>query len=228
MICETFVIAPHPDDETIACAGMIMERIRQGRSVNVVLLTDGAQSHAACFGIEDDPTPERLAAIRAGEFRRVLALLGVAPNKIKMLGFPDTALAQSADQATKALQALLDRKDIAEIVFPSAYDMHRDHQAAHDIVNNTLSRMNICPRRICYTIWPEPDRKLPEPDLEMDIADHLDRKRNAMALYASQVERITPKQPEAVLPAAFLESVLNRPVERFWTTPEATRADNAG
>ncbi|WP_022661594.1 PIG-L deacetylase family protein [Paucidesulfovibrio longus] len=225
MKSETFVIAPHPDDETIACAGMIMERIRQGRSVSVVLLTDGSKSHSACFGIEDDPTPERLAKIRAEEFRRVLALLGVDQKKVAALGFPDTALAQSTAQASEALQALLDGKDIAEIVYPSAYDMHRDHQAAHYIVNNTLSRMNICPRRICYTIWPEPDRKLPEPDFVMDIADHLDTKHKAMALYASQLERISPKQPEAVLPAAFLEPVLNCPVERFWTTPQATGAE---
>ena len=41
------VVAPHPDDESLACGGLIAEARAQGRLVRVVIVSDGTGSHPA-------------------------------------------------------------------------------------------------------------------------------------------------------------------------------------
>ena len=57
------VIAPHPDDETLGCGGLIIRERLAGRLVRIVFLTDGSQSH------RDHPslTPTALAKLRKAE-----------------------------------------------------------------------------------------------------------------------------------------------------------------
>ena len=39
------VIAPHPDDESLGCGGLIADACRQGVGAKVVIVSDGAGSH---------------------------------------------------------------------------------------------------------------------------------------------------------------------------------------
>jgi LmbE family N-acetylglucosaminyl deacetylase len=39
------VVAPHPDDESLACGGLLAEACRQGLRGTVVIVSDGAGSH---------------------------------------------------------------------------------------------------------------------------------------------------------------------------------------
>ena len=39
------ILAPHPDDESLGCGGLIAACVAAGRSPLVVILTDGAGSH---------------------------------------------------------------------------------------------------------------------------------------------------------------------------------------
>lgn len=213
------IIAPHPDDETIACAGTILDRLQHGISVHIVLMTDGRHSHSACFGILKSPSPKEIAKIRAHEFNRVVAFLGVAAENITTFGFPDAALENHLSEATIAMQQVLMQKEqsITEIFYPSAYDTHPDHRAAYRITNNALATLPTRPKRHCYTIWNGNPALLPPPDLEIDISLHLATKQQAISMYTSQVDRITPQQPTSVLTSALLAPILSNPVEYFWT-----------
>ncbi|MGE4293192.1 MAG: PIG-L deacetylase family protein [Desulfovibrio sp.] len=228
MRSETLVVAPHPDDETIACGGTILDRLKQGRVVRVVLLTDGRNSHSICFGIHQDPDPEQVATLRAAEFQQALALLGVATGNIHCLGFCDAALESSIAPATAALAALLKpcQTRITEVFFPASFDAHPDHQAAHRIVDHALNQLGIYPERLCYAVWPDAEHSQAPADREIDISAHLETKARALSLYVSQVQRITPEQPEAVLPAAMLAAIRKSPVERFWNASVSDESKN--
>ena len=39
------VMAPHPDDESLACGGLIAEACRQRFQVRIIVVSDGAGSH---------------------------------------------------------------------------------------------------------------------------------------------------------------------------------------
>src|SRR5437764_1402057 len=43
------VLAPHPDDEVIACGGLVAQHIRERRTVRVVVATAGAQAGDAAL-----------------------------------------------------------------------------------------------------------------------------------------------------------------------------------
>lgn len=213
----SLIIAPHPDDETLACGGTLQDRLARGHDVRIVVLTDGRASHLACFGITERPSPDELARMRAAEFRRVAALLGVPEQNVLLLGFPDARLAEHEAQAAQRLQAVLPPlgDTLREVFYPSALETHPDHLAAHRIVNAALDGLDARPLQIRYTIWPREDALRPEANLEVGIGAYLPVKRRAMALYVSQMERIAPAQPAPVLEPEMLANFLEEPVERF-------------
>src|SRR5258708_3020411 len=41
---QLLVLAPHPDDEVIGCGGVVARHLRDGRRVQVIVATDGAEA----------------------------------------------------------------------------------------------------------------------------------------------------------------------------------------
>src|SRR6476469_4299277 len=99
------VAAPHPDDEVLGCAGMIVWLVEQGHDVRIVAVTDGAASHAESSRIE----PAALVECRALERAHALARLGLADVETTRLGFPDAAVRDHEDELAGALAPELDR-----------------------------------------------------------------------------------------------------------------------
>ena len=60
------VVAPHPDDESLACGGLIADACRQGLRGTVVIVSDGVGSHPNSRAYP----PDRLKSLREGEARR--------------------------------------------------------------------------------------------------------------------------------------------------------------
>lgn len=91
------VVSPHPDDETLACGGLIQRALSRGAQVSVVVLTNGdafPASAAAVFKrIDLSPSDYvRLGKVRRQEVTRALGILGVAQDRIALLGYPDRGL----------------------------------------------------------------------------------------------------------------------------------------
>jgi len=101
------VLAPHPDDETLAFGGLVTAYTRAGKPVEVVVVTDGDGYCDACrlwkgasmrgpmCGAEDLLNPATPAADSFGEVRRAesaaaAAILGRRPPRF--LGYPDTGI----------------------------------------------------------------------------------------------------------------------------------------
>jgi LmbE family N-acetylglucosaminyl deacetylase len=91
------VVAPHPDDETLCCAGAIQRVLHAGGRVSIVWLTSGDGSPLGSLVIEHSllADPVRMRAYgrqRMTEARAATARLGVTPAGQLFLGYPDGGL----------------------------------------------------------------------------------------------------------------------------------------
>ncbi|MEZ5409200.1 MAG: PIG-L family deacetylase [Acidimicrobiales bacterium] len=119
-IGRVVVVAPHPDDESLAC-GMLLAAAAAGRiEIRVIAVTDG---EAAYPGLD----PAALAALRRAEQEAALAELGVAASALSRLGLPDGAVADHTDELAAAIAPHLERRTL--LVAPSIHDWHPDHEA---------------------------------------------------------------------------------------------------
>ncbi len=88
------VVAPHPDDETLCCAGVIQRVVRAGGRASVVWITSGDASELDLLLIERSlllqPAKLRdLAVRRMHEARAATTLLGITIDGQLFLGYPD-------------------------------------------------------------------------------------------------------------------------------------------
>ena len=93
------VFAPHPDDETIACGGMIAQTTARGDEASIVILADGRYSHKSKFKIWPNPKPERIKAIRKREAIKSAYVLGIKMENIQFMDFEDRTLVQHMAEA---------------------------------------------------------------------------------------------------------------------------------
>ena len=91
------VVAPHPDDETLCCAGAIQRVLQGGGRVSIVWLTSGDGSPLGSLVIEHsllaDPVKMRAYGLqRMSEARAATARLSLTPAGQLFLGYPDGGL----------------------------------------------------------------------------------------------------------------------------------------
>jgi len=91
---RVLILAPHPDDETIACAGVIQEALKAGAKVKVIYLTNGDHNEFA-FVVYEKRIPMRkgefvhLGQVRQEESTKAMKFLGLSENDLVFLGYPD-------------------------------------------------------------------------------------------------------------------------------------------
>jgi LmbE family N-acetylglucosaminyl deacetylase len=127
-----FVVAAHPDDDTIGCGGTMAMASEAGAVVRVAYLTDGSRSHpgSSRFSAAD------VAAMREVEAANALAELGVAEAPY-FFRLPDSALgslgpSERSHAVSKLSQSF--RSFAPELVLaPWQRDPHPDHVAAASI-----------------------------------------------------------------------------------------------
>jgi LmbE family N-acetylglucosaminyl deacetylase len=212
---KMIVFAPHPDDETLACGGIIMKEIREGYDVYIVLMTDGRHSHDLILGLIDPP-PEAIAKIRAIEFSEAMKILGVNLNNLFLLGFEDSKLREHVARAEERTAQILRDADPVEIYVPYRDDNHEDHRATYEIVVNGIKEANLRARLCEYPVW---NREPPQFGLKVllvDIRDQLPRKLEAISKYRSQISKCFPNQEKAILSEDFLR-ISSSSSETFYT-----------
>ncbi|HET9390403.1 MAG TPA: PIG-L family deacetylase [Steroidobacteraceae bacterium] len=88
------VVAPHPDDESLCCAGIIQRVIQVGGRVSVVWITSGDASEIDRLVIEkrvfgSTGKMRDLGERRMHEAQDAATILGLAPEHLYFLGYPD-------------------------------------------------------------------------------------------------------------------------------------------
>lgn len=94
---RVLLLSPHPDDETLCCAGMLNRARAAGAEVFVTWITagDGFEFDAALTERTLHPQGRALRALgerRVGEARAAAAVLGIPMDHQVVLGYPDGGL----------------------------------------------------------------------------------------------------------------------------------------
>jgi len=147
------VIAPHPDDETLGCAGLIHRQRLADQRVSCLFLTDGSASHRNHPRV----TPQTLAALRADEARAATSVLGVAPHELEFLGLPDGKLPHltptAREQAIQDIAACVTRLAPATILITHRHDGSSEHEASFPLLHAALRQIGQPIRVIEYPVW---------------------------------------------------------------------------
>jgi LmbE family N-acetylglucosaminyl deacetylase len=92
------IVAPHPDDEVLACAGLIQQALALGGKVWVVYVTAGDGSWPPAWRVTGNMLPDREDYLKLGRVRAAEAItgartLGLDSTQLTFLGYPDANLA---------------------------------------------------------------------------------------------------------------------------------------
>jgi len=142
------VVAPHPDDETLACSVVLQRAVRAGAAVRIVYATDGDNNPWPQRVIErrwriDSAGRKRWGALRRAETIAALRALGVDPSDAQFLGLPDQGLTNLLCTDCRFMV-----RRFSEIIFnwlpthllaPSIFDTHPDHNALAAALRLALS-----------------------------------------------------------------------------------------
>ena len=141
------VIAPHPDDESAGCGGLIAGCTQRGVPVRIIQLTDGAASHRS-----DAWPPPRLAALRAAEMDEAVRSLGVR-EPVTAIGLPDAGQPSVGVErrAAARIARLLARWRPGLVLTTWRREPHCDHRLAYRVAKRAceLTRTPLAE----YLVW---------------------------------------------------------------------------
>lgn len=204
------ILAPHPDDEILACGGIIQQLAQMNVLVQIVAVTDGEASHP---GSSRWP-PRLLAGARTAESELATRMLAPHANRIR-LGLKDGHVAAEEERLTERLGELVDENDV--IIVPWRMDGHPDHEAVARAGYKT-SQLRFC-RLLEVPIWgwhwADPEGHAFPWHRAVSIALTLEerhKKEQAIRFFRTQIESDPGTGREAVLPHFALER-FRRPFE---------------
>jgi LmbE family N-acetylglucosaminyl deacetylase len=189
------VVAPHPDDETLACGLLIQQVLAAGGAVHLLLLTDGDNNPWPQRVIErqlhiDAEARRRWGRRRRGEVMGAMAQLGVPESALHPLGWPDLGLTgllrDDAPRAIATLRAVLHAFAPNIIACPALGDSHPDHSAAHVLCRLAVADVDPAPMLLAYPVHGETDEAA-YPILIDATAEQRRRKLQALAEHQTQM-----------------------------------------
>ena len=174
---RVFVLAPHPDDESIGCGGSLALHVLAGDPVKVVFLTNGAKGDS--FGKMAKRT---YVELRQNEAAKACACLGV--TDLEFWSYEDRFLAGSRGALLRMIDLLEDyRPDL--VYAPSPLEFHPDHRAACSLLCDAI--------RSCQPNFEVAFYEIGQPlrvNLLVDITRVLESKVQAMNTYESQLKEM--------------------------------------
>ena len=193
------VVAPHPDDESLGCGGLIAEACAENRPVRVVIVSDGAGSHPASRSYPE----QRLTNLRETEAKEAAGELGLDPLRdLVFLRLPDRhvpSTGPAADNATDAIVGCVTAVDARALFVSWRHDPHGDHQAAYRIARGVQQRIPHI-RLYEYSVWgsalsPATPIEQAFGGFRIRIDRHQIKKRRAIAAHRSQTTDLIDDDP---------------------------------
>ncbi len=215
------ILAPHQDDETLACGGLIARKRDRGHEVHVVFLTNGDASHPGHPAL---PVAE-LVALRRTEARQALDVLGVDSACIHFWDEPDGSLklldASRRDVLVLRLARLLAEIKPGRVFVPCNPDGSSEHDPVLGLAADAVEQTKTTPEIWQYPVWSwwNPALMLSK-IFQVGDAHHLAGedfhavKKGALECYRSQIKP-TPPWPNAALPPELMDFCLRDPEYYF-------------
>lgn len=214
------VLAPHPDDESLACGALLAQAL-SGAGAHVICLTDGSASHPASALWP----PQRLARRRYKELVNAIECLGGAAHDLTWLGMADSRLycADPLEVATR-LEQVIHGTGARHIFVPAAEDHHEDHKATAEFARRVREKRPDWSFH-AYPVWSRWD----DPDFMQSIVHHNPiflpvghlhgQKYSAIHAHESQLGRVVEDDLSGfVLLPGFIEKFAVED-EIFWRMP---------
>lgn len=133
--CDRVVlVAPHPDDETLALGAFLADCASKDVAVTVVVATHGGAGAGA--------------TVRRREGERAIAELGASVTQI-WWDLPDGGLANVEEQLQSGIAALVDERTL--LLAPVECDGHTDHEAVARAAEDAARRQSA--ELLFYPIW---------------------------------------------------------------------------
>ena len=111
---RVLILAPHPDDEAIACAGIIQQALKAGAKIRIVYLTNGDHNELAFIVYEKRITFRQgefvyMGQVRQQESIKAMKFLGLSEKDMIFLGYPDYGTFNIFSQYWQAKKPFRDR-----------------------------------------------------------------------------------------------------------------------
>lgn len=188
---SVLVVAAHPDDEVLGCAGTIARHAEAGDHVQVLILAEGAtsrqQQRDRCEASAELSSLAR-AAQKAG------TILGAAG--VELLDFPDNRL-DSLDRLDliKCIEVRMERHMPSVVYVHHAGDVNVDHRRLHEAVVTSCRPTPGQPvrRLLSFEVASSTEWQTPgsapafQPNWFVDISLQLPLKLEALAAYSSEM-----------------------------------------
>jgi LmbE family N-acetylglucosaminyl deacetylase len=214
---KLLVVAPHMDDELLACGG-VMALLPQKQDIHVVYATDGMKSPAPIMA-QDAITPD-LGERRVRESVAAMALLGVPEANLHFLRLPEAELTQHILPLRRQLLDCIMAIRPDHILLPFRYDRHPDHLAINRTLTTAREEGAFTAQLVEYFVyyrW----RLLPGGDvrqyirppylLEVETSSVAALKRQALDCFTSQTTIFYPWQTRPILTPQLLDDTAATP-----------------
>jgi LmbE family N-acetylglucosaminyl deacetylase len=162
---KILVLAPHPDDESIGCGGLLL---KYSKITDVICLTDGR------YGGKGENFTETIQERRA-EF--VSSMEYAQVSRYSFLDIEDQNLINSAEAFSQ-----IDFTGYRYIFIPNFLDTHIDHQAVSKLLLGSKLQSDVS--IVMYEVW----NGLALPNSYIDISDVIEKKEKLIKFYTSQLE----------------------------------------
>ena len=184
---NVLIVAAHPDDEALGCAGTMAKHVASGDKVHVIFMTNGVGSR--------NTTSNSDIENRQAAARKSADILGV--TSMKHFDFPDNKMdTVPLLDIVKSIENVINKLQPEIIHTHHIGDLNIDHQITHKATITACRPQPGLPVEEIYafevpssTEWQTPGYLPFTPSVYIDISSQIEIKRKALGVYKEEMRQ---------------------------------------
>ncbi len=171
---KILVLAPHQDDESIGCGGLLKKMADLGANIHVLYTTDGAQVN---IGV----SPEESIVLRNKEAKAALSLIDATFSQLKISNISPRITLENLEEFSEKINFL--KPDL--ILIPWLFDLPVKHRLANHML---LLATKFFEDLGSTEVWGFQVHNHLYPNIVIDISEQIDTKLEMILKFKSQNE----------------------------------------